>query len=121
MTSRSPSRRIAWGRSGSAISRAPLNETSAPNVIVEERPRLRLVRPTWVAIMAGPGVSPTPTTSQGGGKMSRMLNLAEALLGMGRTRQQLGRVQDAFAILSRLSHFRDLPKDIAEETQARLG
>jgi tetratricopeptide (TPR) repeat protein len=50
-----------------------------------------------------------------------MLNLAESLLGMGRTRQQLGRVQDAFAILSRLSRFRELPKDIAEETQARLG
>lgn len=53
--------------------------------------------------------------------MSRMLNLAEGLLGMGRTRHQLGRLRDAFAILSRLSRFRDLPKDIAEETQARLG
>jgi tetratricopeptide (TPR) repeat protein len=53
--------------------------------------------------------------------MSRMLNLAEALLGRGRTHQQLGRVHDAFAILSRLSRFRELPQSVAEETQARLG
>src|SRR5437764_1569865 len=53
--------------------------------------------------------------------MSRMLNLAESLLGLGRTHQQLGRVHDAFAILSRLSRFRELPQCVAEETQARLG
>src|SRR5438105_2168887 len=53
--------------------------------------------------------------------MSRMLNLAEGLLGIGRTHQQLGRVHDAFTILSRLSRFRELPQGVAEETQARLG
>ncbi len=53
--------------------------------------------------------------------MSRMLSLAEGLLGMGRTHQQLGRVHDAFSILSRLSRFRELPREVAEETQARLG
>ena len=53
--------------------------------------------------------------------MSRMLNLAEHLLGQGRTQQQLGRVHDAFTILSRLSRFRELSQGVAEETQARLG
>jgi tetratricopeptide (TPR) repeat protein len=53
--------------------------------------------------------------------MSRMLNLAEGLLGMGRTYQQIGRTRDAFTILSRLSRFRELPRDVAEETHARLG
>jgi Tfp pilus assembly protein PilF len=50
-----------------------------------------------------------------------MLNLAEGLLGMGRTYQQVGRVRDALTILSHLSRFRELPKEVAEETQARLG
>src|SRR5438132_542193 len=58
---------------------------------------------------------------QGGGKMSRTLNLAEGLLSMGRTHQGLGRVHDALTILSRLSRLRELPPGVAEETQARLG
>jgi tetratricopeptide (TPR) repeat protein len=50
-----------------------------------------------------------------------MLNLAEGLLWMGRTQQQLGRTRDALTILSRLTRFRELPPGVAEETQARLG
>jgi len=53
--------------------------------------------------------------------MSRTLNLADRLLGMGRTFQGLGRDRDAVHILGRLASFRQLPKEIAEETQVRLG
>src|SRR2546423_9428139 len=72
--------------------------------------------------MMAPSWRGPPTHQQhGGGKMSRMLNLAEGLLSMGRTHQQLGRTRDALTVLSRLSRFRELPPGVAEETQARLG
>jgi tetratricopeptide (TPR) repeat protein len=53
--------------------------------------------------------------------MSRTLNLVDGLLLRGRARQQFGRVQDAFSIFSRLTGFRELPRDVAEEAQQRLG
>jgi Tfp pilus assembly protein PilF len=40
---------------------------------------------------------------------------------MGRRHQQLGRVHDALTILARLASFRELPHEVAEETQVRLG
>jgi tetratricopeptide (TPR) repeat protein len=53
--------------------------------------------------------------------MSRKLNLADRLLAMGRTMQQLGRTSDARQILGRLSQLAELPAPLAEETQARLA
>lgn len=53
--------------------------------------------------------------------MSRMLNVCEHLLNQGKTLQQLGRSYDALTVFHRLSSFRELPSDIAEETQARLA
>jgi Tfp pilus assembly protein PilF len=53
--------------------------------------------------------------------MSRTLNLVDGLLLMGRTRQTLGRSDDALALFRSLAGLRDLPADVAEETQARLG
>jgi tetratricopeptide (TPR) repeat protein len=50
-----------------------------------------------------------------------MLKLADRLLAMGRNFQQLGRDHDALHILSRLSKFRELPEEISEEAQFRLG
>jgi Tfp pilus assembly protein PilF len=53
--------------------------------------------------------------------MSRTLNLCEHLLAQGRNYQTLGiddRAQRIFADLARL---RDLPADVAEEAQSRLG
>src|SRR3954447_2164718 len=57
----------------------------------------------------------------GGSAMSRTLNLVDGLLLMGRRHQQLGRARDALTILARLASFRELPREVAEETQARLG
>jgi tetratricopeptide (TPR) repeat protein len=53
--------------------------------------------------------------------MSMTLNLADRLLAMGRNLQELGRTQDAVGLLDRLEGFRQLPADVAEETQARLA
>src|SRR5436309_5607580 len=53
--------------------------------------------------------------------MSMTLNLADRLLSMGRNYQALGRNQDAVHILSRLAGLRQLPAEVAEETQVRLG
>src|SRR5262245_1298905 len=53
--------------------------------------------------------------------MSMTLNLADRLLARGRNYQSLGRDRDALLTLKRLSGFRELPVEVAEETQARLG
>src|SRR5262249_47820973 len=57
----------------------------------------------------------------GGSAMSRTLNLVDGLLLMGRRHQQLGRTRDALTIFARLASFRELPREVAEETQVRLG
>jgi Tfp pilus assembly protein PilF len=49
------------------------------------------------------------------------LNLVDRALALGRRYQEVGRHRDAAAILTRLSHFRYLPAEAAEETQARLA
>jgi tetratricopeptide (TPR) repeat protein len=53
--------------------------------------------------------------------MSMTLNLVDRLLLMGRNYQSLGRNQDALRILTRLAGFRDVPAEVAEETQFRLA
>jgi tetratricopeptide (TPR) repeat protein len=53
--------------------------------------------------------------------MSKTLNLVDCLLARGRNLQQLGRDQDALVILQRLAGFRQLPRQVAEETQLRLA
>ncbi len=53
--------------------------------------------------------------------MMATLNLVDRVLAMGRRYQEVGRHRDAVAILTRLSHFRFLPAEAAEETQARLA
>jgi Flp pilus assembly protein TadD len=53
--------------------------------------------------------------------MSRTLNLVEGLLARGRHLQQIGRDQDALNMFERLAGFRNLPQEVAEETQARLA
>jgi tetratricopeptide (TPR) repeat protein len=53
--------------------------------------------------------------------MSRTLNLVDGLLLMGRRHQQFGRARAALTVLARLAGFRELPRAVAEETQARLG
>jgi Tfp pilus assembly protein PilF len=53
--------------------------------------------------------------------MTPTLNLVDRVLAMGRRYQELGRHRDAVMILSRLSRFRYLPADAAEETQSRLA
>lgn len=53
--------------------------------------------------------------------MSMTLNLVNRLLEMGQTLHDLGRDHDAFPILSRLSSFRELPAEVAEETQVCLA
>lgn len=49
------------------------------------------------------------------------LNLVDGVLAMGRRYQEVGWHRDAAAILTRLSHFRYLSAEAAEETQARLA
>ncbi len=49
------------------------------------------------------------------------VNLVEGVLAMGRRYQEVGRHRDAVAVFTRLSHFRYLPAEAAEETQARLA
>jgi tetratricopeptide (TPR) repeat protein len=53
--------------------------------------------------------------------MNTTLNLVEHVLAMGRKYQELGRHRDALALFTRLSGFRELPADAAEEAQARLA
>ncbi len=53
--------------------------------------------------------------------MMPTLNLVEGVLAMGRRYQEVGRHRDAVAVFTRLSHFRYLPAEAAEETQARLA
>jgi Tfp pilus assembly protein PilF len=49
------------------------------------------------------------------------LNLVDRVLALGRRYQEIGRQRDAVMVLSRLSRFRYLPAEAAEETQARLA
>jgi Tfp pilus assembly protein PilF len=53
--------------------------------------------------------------------MMPTLNLVDGVLAMGRRYQEVGRYRDALAVLMRLSRFRDLSADVAEEAQARLA
>lgn len=53
--------------------------------------------------------------------MDTTLNLVDHLLTLGRRYQELGRHQDALRLLTKLSGFRELPAEAAEETQARLA
>jgi tetratricopeptide (TPR) repeat protein len=53
--------------------------------------------------------------------MMPTLNLIDRVLAMGRRYQEVGRHREAVSVLTRLSHFRYLPADTAEETQARLA
>jgi tetratricopeptide (TPR) repeat protein len=52
---------------------------------------------------------------------SRTLGLVDHLLSRGRYFQQLGRTHDALRILGQLAGFRELPAEVAEEAQFRLG
>ncbi len=53
--------------------------------------------------------------------MSKMLNLADRLLALGRSLHKLGRDHDAVAALTRLAAFPALPRHVAEEVHSRLG
>jgi tetratricopeptide (TPR) repeat protein len=53
--------------------------------------------------------------------MSRTLNLCDHLLLQARKYHELGIDQRALRILANLSRLRDLPADVAEETQVRLA
>jgi len=53
--------------------------------------------------------------------MNATLNLVDHILATGRRYQEVGRHRDALALFTRLSHFRMLPADVAEETQTRLA
>jgi tetratricopeptide (TPR) repeat protein len=53
--------------------------------------------------------------------MMTNLNLVEHILAMGRRYQEAGRLRDAVTVLARLSRFRYLPAEAAEETQSRLA
>ncbi len=53
--------------------------------------------------------------------MSRTLNLVAHVLARGRKLHELGRTDDASKLLGRLGGWRELPKEVAEETQARLA
>lgn len=53
--------------------------------------------------------------------MMPTLNLIDGVLALGRRYQEVGRHRDAVKILTRLSRFRCLPAETAEETQARLA
>lgn len=52
--------------------------------------------------------------------MNHTVNLVQRLLIQGRNLQQLGLDEKAVSILTQLSHFRDLPSEIATETHLRL-
>src|SRR5579884_2112532 len=53
--------------------------------------------------------------------MMPTLNLVDHVLAMGRRYQEVGRHRDAVTVLHRLSQFRYLPAEAAEEAQARLA
>ncbi len=53
--------------------------------------------------------------------MNATLNLVEHALALGRRYQELGQHRNALALFTRLSDFRELPADAAEEAQARLA
>jgi Tfp pilus assembly protein PilF len=53
--------------------------------------------------------------------MSTTLNVVDHLLARGRHFQQLGRVHEALQTLTRLTGFRELPAQAAEEAQVRLA
>ncbi len=53
--------------------------------------------------------------------MNTTINLFEHLLDTGRRHHELGRHRDALVVLTRLSGCRDIPAEVAEEAQARLG
>lgn len=53
--------------------------------------------------------------------MNPTVNLVDGILALGRRYQELGRHRDAVAVFTRLSHFRYLPAEAAEETQSRLA
>jgi Tfp pilus assembly protein PilF len=53
--------------------------------------------------------------------MNSSLNLIDHLLERGRRFQQLGRPAEALQALSRLASFQELPAEVSEETQVRLG
>src|SRR5262245_54207892 len=53
--------------------------------------------------------------------MEATLNLFEHVLTRSRRLQELGRHRDARQLYRRLANFRELPPDVAEETQARLA
>jgi Flp pilus assembly protein TadD len=53
--------------------------------------------------------------------MSTTLNLVDRLLKRGRSLQALGRSHDALQALQRLTHFQEVPSEVAEETQVRLA
>jgi tetratricopeptide (TPR) repeat protein len=53
--------------------------------------------------------------------MMPTLNLVDRALAMGRRYQEAGRHRDAVMVLTRLSRFRYLPTEAAEEAQARLA
>ncbi|HTU22269.1 MAG TPA: tetratricopeptide repeat protein [Gemmataceae bacterium] len=53
--------------------------------------------------------------------MMSTLNLVDRVLAMGRRYQEVGRHRDALTILTRLSRFRSLPAEAAEETKTRLA
>jgi Tfp pilus assembly protein PilF len=61
------------------------------------------------------------TLLQGGSIMSRTLNLLDRLLERGRHLQSLGRTYDARHIFSRLSGFKQLSAEVAEEMAVRLA
>lgn len=53
--------------------------------------------------------------------MSRTLNLAERTLARGRNLQELGCDGEAIRLLGQLAGWRQLPAEVAEETQSRLA
>ncbi len=53
--------------------------------------------------------------------MSRTLNLIDVLLNSGRHFTEIGRTQEAIAILTRLAEFRKLPREVLEELHALLA
>ena len=53
--------------------------------------------------------------------MQITINLFDHLLETGRRYHELGRHRDAVTALTRSSAFREVPAEVAEETQARLG
>ncbi len=53
--------------------------------------------------------------------MSTTLNLVDCLFARGRNYQELGRTRDALHTFGCLAGFRELPPELAEETQVRLA